>query len=394
MAAMPWVRERSGVGETLTLMALEQSLATSPTPPHESLVYLPRTRFVMGSELKDIAFGDEDPAHVVKLDGYWMRRTQTAWEEYKEYVEFQAHEPFAIIGRSKQTGRMEILHRGDSSKLRTLFNSLQGREDTINDGYELQRVVKESFSIPKGKNNHPVTDVTWYEALGFADWWGRRHTPSGRPGHLPTEAQWENGARGEMVDLAAEAGKEGKNLQTMNPEEFRTWVMGNEIQGQYIKGRFGRYDNFVLWPEPGEMLVGANIFRDSSRVLQTFIAAGHKIGGYRVFPTERGDYDDNMIYSSVMTDRKNTRPVDEGTPKPNGLIIGGNVWDWVNDKHGTYQNLSIVNPSGTVNENCRVLRGGAFDYNHPWYLRAARRDFDGPGSHWRNQGFRVAFSQD
>ena len=391
------LRQNSGLGETLPLMALEQSSATSPTPPHESLVYLPRTRFVMGSELEGIAFKNEGPARVVEVDGYWMRRAQTTWAEYREYVEAQAHEPYAIMGRNKQTGRMEILRRGDSSKLRTLFTSLQAREnrsDASHDGHELQSVVKDKFSIPKGKEKHPVVKVTCYGALGFADWWGRTHTSSGRPGYLPTEAQWENAARGEMVDLAAEAAKERMDIQKMSPEEFRTWVMGNEIQGQHEQGRFGRYENFVLWPEPGEMLeLGATIFRDPE--IHALIAAGHKIGGYRVFPTEKGDHDDSMIYSSVMITRKSTRPVDEGTPNPNGLIIGGNAWDWMNDKYGPYQDLPVVNPSGAVKGNDRVLRAaGSWGSSIPRYLRIAGRIYDDPDLHDPVVSFRVVFHQD
>ena len=45
------------------------------------------------------------------------------------------------------------------------------------------------FDLP----NHPVVNVTWYEALAFCGWLGEK---LGHPVTLPTEAQWEKAARG------------------------------------------------------------------------------------------------------------------------------------------------------------------------------------------------------
>jgi formylglycine-generating enzyme required for sulfatase activity len=53
-------------------------------------------------------------------------------------------------------------------------------------GWEGQRV-------PRGREKHPVTGVTWYEALAYCEWLSGK---TGRSYSLPSEAQWEKACRG------------------------------------------------------------------------------------------------------------------------------------------------------------------------------------------------------
>jgi formylglycine-generating enzyme required for sulfatase activity len=51
---------------------------------------------------------------------------------------------------------------------------------------------------PEGLGNHPVTGVTWYEALAYCHWLSQK---TGRTYSLPSEAQWEKACRAGAVCL-------------------------------------------------------------------------------------------------------------------------------------------------------------------------------------------------
>ena len=53
--------------------------------------------------------------------------------------------------------------------------------------------------------------------------------------------------------------------------------------------------------------------------------------------------------------------VGQKSPNAFGLYdMLGNVWEWVEDRHGAYPGGTVVDPSGTGSGSHRVARGGSW----------------------------------
>ena len=116
---------------------------------------------------------------------------------------------------------------------------------------------------PKGRDNHPVVNVSWHGALGYCQWLSQK---IGQPVRLPTEAEWEKAARGDQEPRTYPWGDDWRELHC-NSDELglgETSPVGLFLNGASPYGCLDMVGNVWEWTSGGrEDLQG-----DKARVLR------------------------------------------------------------------------------------------------------------------------------
>ena len=85
-------------------------------------------------------------------------------------------------------------------------------------------------NYPTGKDNYPVTHVSWYAAMAYAQWEDKR---------LPTEAEWEKAARGGLVGMKYPW---GDTVDVNKANYSESLIGGTTSVGMYPVNDYGLYD--------------------------------------------------------------------------------------------------------------------------------------------------------
>ena len=184
------IRKNAGSGQTAAVQPPQRITGNDGAP----MVLIPAGEFQMGSNAGD---KDEQPVHPVYVDAFYMDVYEVTNTQFKAFVDANP----------------------------------QWRKDQIPSKYHGGNYLKHwsGNNYPSGKANHPVTHVSWYAAMAYAERAGKR---------LPTEAEWEYAARGGLQGqtypggntIDASQANYGKNLGVTTPV------------GSYGANGYGLYD--------------------------------------------------------------------------------------------------------------------------------------------------------
>jgi formylglycine-generating enzyme len=204
------------------------------TEPHANdaaapsgMVWIAGGEFTMGTN--DVSsFPNERPAHRVRVEGFWIDEHDVTNAEFAKFVEATRYVTTAEKKPDWEELKKQLppgTPKPDDSVLvaGSLVFTPTSRPVPLNDLSAWWRWVPGACwchlegptSNIRGREEHPVVQVSWDDAVAYAKWAGKR---------LPTEAEWEFAARG---------GLEGKRYAW--GDEFRPggkW-MANTWQGMF-----------------------------------------------------------------------------------------------------------------------------------------------------------------
>ena len=202
-SAIVFVHVNDGVNSAVASSKISVEIVAPPDPSKpivpKGMVLIPAGEFQMGSTDPE-AQKDEQPVHTVYVDAFFMDEHEVTNLEYQKFLLANPHWQRNQIDSK--------FHDGEYLKL---WSGRRGSEK------------------PKGKADHPVVYVSWYAAMAYAGWVGKR---------LPTEAEWEYAARDGLSGKKYSWG----DVFDSGKANFGNIVGDTTAVGKYPPNGYGLYD--------------------------------------------------------------------------------------------------------------------------------------------------------
>ena len=163
------------------------------------MIQIPAGEFQMGSNNSE-ADPDEQPVHTVHVDEFYIDKYEVTNAQYKAFIDANPQWRKDRIPRKYHNGYYLWFWNGND--------------------------------YPEGKADHPVVCVSWYAAMAYAQWAGKR---------LPTEAEWEKAARGGLIGKKSPWG-DSIDESKANYDKVNYGIPQTTLVGMHSPNGYGLYD--------------------------------------------------------------------------------------------------------------------------------------------------------
>ena len=163
--------KKSGESQSEKILSPEEQPAPEKSAEQSAKVVVPTGEmiffdggtFLMGSEN---GLPNEAPVHEVKVEPFYIDKSPVTVAQFRQFVE--------VTGFKTEAEKF-----GDSG----VFNFERQQWELLPGATWYKPFGPDG---PDAEDNHPVTHVSWNDAVAYANWTGKR---------LPTEKEWEYAAR-------------------------------------------------------------------------------------------------------------------------------------------------------------------------------------------------------